>query len=153
MDRTELRAYVGLLILSGVYRSRGEAAESLWEAESGRAIFRATMPLKTFHAYSSLLRFDDPETRASRRASPLSSTASAEDRMAPIIQHADPQHSRGARERTQGERALPPQASRDHGLQPHQGRHRQPRQSPGHVQLQEKDLEVARWTSRPTMPS
>ncbi|KAL6100943.1 uncharacterized protein ACO6RY_07977 [Pungitius sinensis] len=69
MDRVDLRAYVGLLILAGVYRSRGEAAASLWDAESGRAIFRATMPLKDFHAYSRLLRFDDRETRRERRAS------------------------------------------------------------------------------------
>ena len=48
MDETDLRAYVGLLILAGVYRSRGEAVTSLWDTESGRAIFRATMPLKLF---------------------------------------------------------------------------------------------------------
>ncbi|XP_034385702.1 uncharacterized protein LOC117728888 [Cyclopterus lumpus] len=68
MDATDLRAYVRLLILAGVYRSRGEAAASLWDAESGRVIFPATMPLKRFHAYSRLLRFDDRETRAERRA-------------------------------------------------------------------------------------
>ncbi|CAB1350802.1 unnamed protein product [Coregonus sp. 'balchen'] len=68
MDSTDLRAYVGLLILAGVYRSRGKAASSLWDAESGRTIFRATMPLKVFHAYSRLLRFDDRQTRAERRA-------------------------------------------------------------------------------------
>ncbi|XP_047197199.1 piggyBac transposable element-derived protein 4-like [Hippoglossus stenolepis] len=63
MDETDLHAYVGLLILAGVYRSRGEAAASLWDAESGRVIFRATMPLKVFHTYSRLLRFDDRKTR------------------------------------------------------------------------------------------
>ncbi|XP_038553198.1 piggyBac transposable element-derived protein 4-like [Micropterus salmoides] len=69
MGEAELRAYAGLLILAGVYRSRGEAAASLWDAESGRSIFRATMPLKAFYAYSTLLRFDDRETRAQRRSS------------------------------------------------------------------------------------
>ncbi|XP_055370100.1 nucleolin-like [Betta splendens] len=68
MDEVDLRAYLGLLILSGVYRSRGEAVASLWDAESGRAIFRATMSLKVFHAYSKLLRFDDRQTRPARRA-------------------------------------------------------------------------------------
>ncbi|KAJ7993964.1 hypothetical protein DPEC_G00260590 [Dallia pectoralis] len=68
MDAVDLRAYAGLLILAGVYRSRGEAAASLWDAESGRPIFRATMTLKVFYAYSSLLRFDDRETRPARRA-------------------------------------------------------------------------------------
>ena len=45
MDATDLRTYVGLLILVGVYRSRGEATARLWDAESGRTVFRATMPL------------------------------------------------------------------------------------------------------------
>ncbi|XP_031582777.2 piggyBac transposable element-derived protein 4-like [Oreochromis aureus] len=67
MDRAEFRAYLGLLILAGVYRSRGEACESLWDSESGRSVFRAVMPLKTFRAYSSALRFDDRETREPRR--------------------------------------------------------------------------------------
>ncbi|XP_039648491.1 uncharacterized protein LOC120554009 [Perca fluviatilis] len=68
-DATELRGYLGLLLLAGVYRSRNEALESLWHEESGRAIFRATMSLKRFHALSRLLRFDDRETRGARRAS------------------------------------------------------------------------------------
>ncbi|KAJ4939228.1 hypothetical protein JOQ06_028684 [Pogonophryne albipinna] len=55
MDETDLRAYTGLLILAGVYKSRGEAAASLWDAESGRAVFRATMPLKLFHLFSRML--------------------------------------------------------------------------------------------------
>ncbi|XP_029600134.1 piggyBac transposable element-derived protein 4-like [Salmo trutta] len=68
MDSVDLRAYLGLLILAGVYRSRGEAAASLWDAESGRTVFRATMPLKVFHKYSRLLRFDDRRTRPARLA-------------------------------------------------------------------------------------
>ncbi|XP_069017652.1 piggyBac transposable element-derived protein 4-like [Embiotoca jacksoni] len=68
MKETDLRAYIGLLILAGVYRSRGETAASLWDAESGRVIFRATMPLKVYHTYSRFLRFDDRETRPARRA-------------------------------------------------------------------------------------
>ncbi|XP_070982190.1 piggyBac transposable element-derived protein 4-like [Oncorhynchus clarkii lewisi] len=68
MDSTDLRAYVGLLILAGVYRSLGEAAASLWDAESGRTVFRATMPLKVFHKYSRLLRFDDRQSRPARLA-------------------------------------------------------------------------------------
>ncbi|CAI5677959.1 unnamed protein product [Oreochromis niloticus] len=68
MGRVEFRAYVGLLVLAGVYGSRGEACESLWDAESGRSVFRAAMPLKTFRAYSSALRFDDREARAAAAA-------------------------------------------------------------------------------------
>ncbi|XP_061899654.1 piggyBac transposable element-derived protein 4-like [Entelurus aequoreus] len=66
MDETDLQAYLGLLILAGVYRSRGEAATTLWDAESGRPIFRATMPLKLFHTYSRLIRFDDRESKPAR---------------------------------------------------------------------------------------
>ncbi|XP_011484738.2 piggyBac transposable element-derived protein 4 [Oryzias latipes] len=69
MDEIELRAYVGLLILAGVYRSRGEALVSLWEPECGRPIFGATMSLRSFYQRSATLRFDDRSTRASRSAS------------------------------------------------------------------------------------
>jgi len=46
--------------------SVSSSATSLWEAESSRSIFRATMPLKRSHSYSRLLRFDDRETRDKR---------------------------------------------------------------------------------------
>ena len=48
MDEIDLRAHIGLLILAGVYRSRGDA-------ESGREIVRAKMPLKVFHTFSRML--------------------------------------------------------------------------------------------------
>lgn len=68
MDEVDLHAYVGLLILAGVYRSRGEATASLWDAECGRAIFHTTMSHKLFHVYSTLVRFDDHELRSERHA-------------------------------------------------------------------------------------
>nr|XP_055053772.1 piggyBac transposable element-derived protein 4-like [Misgurnus anguillicaudatus] len=67
LDLADLNAYIGLLILSGVYKSNGEATESLWNAECGRPIFRATMSLERFHVISRVIRFDNRETRASRR--------------------------------------------------------------------------------------
>lgn len=75
MDETDLQAYIGLLILAGVYRSSKEATASLWHAESGRTIFRATMTLKMFHQMNRVLRFDDKDTREQRRA---------RDKLAPI---------------------------------------------------------------------
>lgn len=39
VDWTDIEAYIGLLLLAGVYRSNNEALSSLWEAETGRAIF------------------------------------------------------------------------------------------------------------------
>lgn len=48
----------GLLMLAGVYRSNNEATNSLWDAESGRPIFQATMSLQ-FHVFSRIIRFDN----------------------------------------------------------------------------------------------
>nr|XP_033488734.1 piggyBac transposable element-derived protein 4-like [Epinephelus lanceolatus] len=67
LDRVDLQAYFGLLILAGVFRSCKEASASLWDAQHGRAIFRATMPLKMFYAISRVIRFDNRETRKARR--------------------------------------------------------------------------------------
>ncbi|XP_032419785.1 piggyBac transposable element-derived protein 4-like [Xiphophorus hellerii] len=67
MDETDLCGYVGLLRIAGMYRSSGEVTYSLWDAESGRAIFCATMPLKIFHTSSRILRFDNRESRPARR--------------------------------------------------------------------------------------
>ncbi|XP_071396353.1 piggyBac transposable element-derived protein 4-like [Centroberyx affinis] len=66
IDATDLQAYVGLLILAGVYRSRDESTRSLWDGHTGRAVFRATMSHHTFSLISSNLRFDDKLTRPAR---------------------------------------------------------------------------------------
>ena len=67
LDQTDLHAYIGVLLLAGVYRSKGEATASLWNEENGRPIFRATMSLETFHMISRVIRFDNRDTRAGRR--------------------------------------------------------------------------------------
>lgn len=67
MDQTHLDAYFGVLILAGVFKSKGESTESLWDAESGREILRATMSLKNFHHVSRIIRFDDRDDRPARR--------------------------------------------------------------------------------------
>ncbi|XP_047460931.1 piggyBac transposable element-derived protein 4-like [Mugil cephalus] len=66
IDLVDLQAYIGLLILAGVYRSNSEATKSLWDAESGRPIFRATMSLQQFHVLSRVVRFDNKDTRPVR---------------------------------------------------------------------------------------
>lgn len=66
VDEVEMRAYIGILILAGVYRSRHEATRSMWEEKTGRAIFRATMPLYRYAQISANLRFDDRLTRPGR---------------------------------------------------------------------------------------
>ena len=67
LDQTDLHAYLGILLLAGVYKSRGEATASLWDEEYGRPIFRATMSLEKFHMISRVIRFDNRDTRAGRR--------------------------------------------------------------------------------------
>ncbi|XP_039866148.1 piggyBac transposable element-derived protein 4-like [Simochromis diagramma] len=67
IDAEEFRAYVGLLVLSGVYRSKHESTKSLWSEKWGRSIFRATMSEKRFQNISRALRFDDKLSRPPRR--------------------------------------------------------------------------------------
>lgn len=66
VDWVDLQAYIGLLLLAGVYRSHNEATKSLWNAETGRAIFCATMSLRSFEVMTRVIRFDDRETRPCR---------------------------------------------------------------------------------------
>ena len=50
----------------GVHRPNNEATKTLWDAESGRTIFRSTMSLQQFHILSRVIRFDDRATRPFR---------------------------------------------------------------------------------------
>lgn len=75
LDDITLQAYIGLLLLAGVYKSHGESTKSLWNADTGRPIFRATMSLKRFCSISRVLRFDDKSDRQERRL---------QDKLAPI---------------------------------------------------------------------
>lgn len=59
MDQNDLQAYFGVLILAGVFRSKGESTESLWDAETGRELFSASMSLENFHKISRIIRFDN----------------------------------------------------------------------------------------------
>ncbi|XP_039471868.1 piggyBac transposable element-derived protein 4-like [Oreochromis aureus] len=71
IDAEEFRAYVGLLVLSGVYRSKHESTISLWSEKWGRSIFRATMSEKRFQHISRAVRFDDKLSRPPRRVDKL----------------------------------------------------------------------------------
>ncbi|XP_066468624.1 piggyBac transposable element-derived protein 4-like isoform X1 [Tiliqua scincoides] len=68
VDLAELKAYIGLLLLAGVYHARHETLEELWDASSGRPHFRATMSLNRFRALTRYIRFDNKQTRDKRRA-------------------------------------------------------------------------------------
>lgn len=75
VDIVTMRAYYGLLLLAGVYRSHGECMTELWNDYDGRPIFRATMALKTFKMINQCIRFDDREVRLQ---------GEARDKLAPI---------------------------------------------------------------------
>lgn len=71
----ELRCFLGLSILSGVYKSRNEAVRQLWSKDDGRPIFNKSMPRDRFQQISRALRFDDA---AHRRVNQVT------DKLAPI---------------------------------------------------------------------
>lgn len=69
IDKVEMKALFGLLYLSGIFKSAHEDASSLWATDgTGRDIFRLTMSLKRFLFLLSTIRFDDPDTRETRKA-------------------------------------------------------------------------------------
>lgn len=43
LDLVDVRGYIGLLVLAGVYRLQNQSLRSLWEEETGRIIFQAAM--------------------------------------------------------------------------------------------------------------
>ncbi|XP_029905255.1 piggyBac transposable element-derived protein 4-like [Myripristis murdjan] len=66
VDMPELKAFLGLLLLVGVYHSRREATQSLWEAQTGRPVFAATVSRERFEEISGRLRFNNRATRTHR---------------------------------------------------------------------------------------
>ena len=63
----DIRAAVGLLILTGVMCSPRESLNQQWSEDHGRPVFRATMPLERFRVFLVAARFDDKSTRPERR--------------------------------------------------------------------------------------
>lgn len=51
IDQMELKAFLGLLLLRGVYKASGESTEELWSAD-GRKDFPSTMSFNRFVQYS-----------------------------------------------------------------------------------------------------
>lgn len=75
-DLIELRAFIGLLYLAGVYKSNRQLLEELWGKEGdGIEKFGLVMNIKRFKTLIRVLRFDDRTTRDERKAL---------DRLAPI---------------------------------------------------------------------
>lgn len=67
-DEMEIKALLGLLMLTAIYKSNREDMLSLFSTKStGRPIFRAVMSVKRFEILIGTLRFDDPGTRVERK--------------------------------------------------------------------------------------
>ena len=59
----EMRKYFGVLILSGVYKSKNEDMKQLWNLTDGRPVFNKIMTRNRFSELTSCLRFDNAEER------------------------------------------------------------------------------------------
>lgn len=59
----ELKQYVGLVLLAGVYRGSKEPISHMWNKRSGRPIFSETMARNRFSMITKCLRFDDKDKR------------------------------------------------------------------------------------------
>ena len=59
----ELSCFLGLSILSGVYKSRNESIKQLWSVEDGRPTFNRNMARNRYEQISIIMRFDDAERR------------------------------------------------------------------------------------------
>ena len=63
----KLHAFIGLCIVRGVIKGRGEPLCSFWNSNHGRSIFRETIARNKFVDTLLYIRFDDKRTRARRR--------------------------------------------------------------------------------------
>jgi hypothetical protein len=67
LDLAELKAFIGLLIFSSVFKAGNESVDSFFATDgTGRDIFRCTMTKERFLFLLSALRFDNPHDRVDR---------------------------------------------------------------------------------------
>ncbi len=71
VDEMEMWAFIGLLILAGMYKSQKEARSSLWDKETDLAIFRSTMSRRRFYALSNMIYFGNKLTRPAHQPQKL----------------------------------------------------------------------------------
>lgn len=63
IDRSELKKYIGVILLIGVYKSKTENVTQLWSQEDARLIFNKIMSQKRFQQILQVMRFDDASAR------------------------------------------------------------------------------------------
>ena len=66
LTEEEFFAFLGLLILSGVQKSKNQCLSELWHDQWGLAVFPATMSINQFRNIQRALRYDDKNTRDQR---------------------------------------------------------------------------------------
>ena len=67
-DIKAIKAFLGLVLLAGIYHSNGLNLDDLWNPDgTGVEIFRLTMSLHRFGFLLCCLQFDDKPTRLARR--------------------------------------------------------------------------------------
>lgn len=67
VGEVELKCFIGLLILVGLYKGQDEPISNLWSIEHGRDIFRKSMARDRFTTLTRCIRFDDAASRRQRR--------------------------------------------------------------------------------------
>lgn len=67
VEGDEIRAFIGLCILAGAYRSNHESISTLWSEREGRPVFTATVSRNRFTDILKYMRFDDKASRAERQ--------------------------------------------------------------------------------------
>jgi hypothetical protein len=67
----EMYAFIGLLLLAGVYRCKNSSIVELWSKQDGRAVFNQSMALKRFLALRRCIRFDVRLERGHNKLAPI----------------------------------------------------------------------------------
>ena len=63
IEKDEMEAFIGLLIIMGAFHARYRDIDELWSLRDGIAVCRATMSVERFLQIKSAIRFDDPLRR------------------------------------------------------------------------------------------
>ncbi|XP_024867729.1 uncharacterized protein LOC112451986 isoform X1 [Temnothorax curvispinosus] len=67
VDLCELKAFIGVLYLSGLQKTASTPLEDMWSHDFGPVLYRCTMSRNRFTFLLKMLRFDDKTTRSTRR--------------------------------------------------------------------------------------
>lgn len=77
LDMIELKAFIGLLVFTAIFKSQHETVDSLFATDgTGRDIFRCTIPKNRFLFILLALRFDNPNDRDERKKTDPSAAVS-----------------------------------------------------------------------------